>query len=237
MTRTGTDADDISRDTDIGGEPTDRPPVSRTALYAVVGLMLAALLAFGAAVVVLANRHTSQAIPLPTTVDVGFARDMTTHHLQAIQMAGIARDRTEDPAVKELAFDVETSQQEQVGEMTGWLGIWGLSLNNPDPPMVWMGSMAAEHPLQPDGRMPGMAGPAEVNQLKTLPPAQMDVLFLQLLIRHHQGGLPMLDYAQLHAATPTVANLAHKAAAAQTLEIGNMKQMLTARGAAPLPTG
>jgi uncharacterized protein (DUF305 family) len=227
-----TTIDDVTDVTEV--DEADQPPPDLRRWYAIVAIMAIALVALGAAVVLLANRKTDQTIPVPNSVDVGFARDMQTHHLQAIQMAGIARDRTDNPEIKQIAYDIETNQQEQVGEMTGWLGIWGLSVNNPDKPMAWMGSMAAEHPLQPDGRMPGMATADEVSQLKTLPSAQMDVLFLQLMIRHHQGGLPMLDYAAQHGSLQTVRTFARKDAAAQTLEITNMRQMLTARGAQPL---
>jgi uncharacterized protein (DUF305 family) len=227
-----TTIDDVTDVTEV--DEADQPPPDMRRWYAIVAIMAIALVALGAAVVLLANRKTDQTIPVPSSVDVGFARDMQTHHLQAIQMAGIARDRTDNPEIKQIAYDIETNQQEQVGEMTGWLGIWGLSVNNPDKPMAWMGSMAAEHPLQSDGRMPGMATADEVSQLKTLPPAQMDVLFLQLMIRHHQGGLPMLDYAAQHGSLQTVRTFARKDAAAQTLEITNMRQMLTARGAQPL---
>lgn len=227
-----TTIDDVTDLTEV--DEADQPPDMRR-WYAVIAIMAIALVTLGVSVVLLANRKTDdQTIKLPNSVDVGFARDMMTHHLQAVQMAGIARDRTDDPDVKRIAFDIETNQQDQVGQMTGWLGIWGLSVNNPGKPMTWMGSMAAEHPLQADGLMPGMATPDQINQLKTLPPAQMDVLFLQLMIRHHQGGLPMLDYAAQHGSLDTVRTFARKDAAAQTLEIANMQKMLTARGAQPL---
>jgi uncharacterized protein (DUF305 family) len=227
-----TTIDDVTDAIEV--DEADQPPDMRR-WYAIVAIMAIAVVALGAAVVLLANRKTdNQTIPVPNGVDVGFARDMQTHHLQAVQMAGIVRDRTDDPEVKRVAYDIETNQQEQVGEMTGWLGIWGLSVNNSDKPMAWMGSMAAEHPLQASGLMPGMASTDQVNQLKTLPPAQMDVLFLQLMIRHHQGGLPMLDYAAQHGSLQTVRTFARKDAAAQTLEITNMQKMLTARGAQPL---
>ncbi|MFL6075154.1 MAG: DUF305 domain-containing protein [Mycobacteriales bacterium] len=228
-----TTIDDVTDVTEVDEE--DQPPPDMRRWYAVVAIMAIAVVTLGVAVVLLANRKTDdQTIPVPNSVDVGFAQDMMTHHLQAVQMAGIVRDRTDDPEIKQIAFDIETNQQNQVGQMTGWLGIWGLSVNNPDKPMGWMGSMAAEHPLQGDGLMPGMATTDQVNQLKTLPPAQMDVLFLQLMIRHHQGGLPMLDYAAQHGSLQTVRTFARRDAAAQTLEITNMTKMLTARGAQPL---
>ena len=58
------------------------------------------------------------------TVDIGFAQDMSVHHRQAALMAGLARDRSADPAIRLLAFDIETNQLEQIGQMQGWLSLW-----------------------------------------------------------------------------------------------------------------
>ena len=55
------------------------------------------------------------------SADAGFARDMTDHHAQAVEMALIAYQRTEDEAVRLLAYDIATSQQAQIGMMAGWL--------------------------------------------------------------------------------------------------------------------
>ena len=46
--------------------------------------------------------------------------------------------------------------------------------------------------------MPGMASPEELNELWTKSGKEFDVLFLQLMIRHHQGGVMMARYAALH---------------------------------------
>jgi uncharacterized protein (DUF305 family) len=227
--------DDVIDVTGGNGTGTGRSGPRPWPWYGAVAVLAVALVALGTAVVLLADRRTGPTIPAPAAVDAGFARDMQTHHLQAVRMAGIVRDRTGDPLIRTMAFNIETSQREQVGEMTGWLGMWGLPVNHQDRPMAWMGVMAAEHRLQPDGRMPGMASTAEIDQLRTLPPARMDVLFLQLMIRHHQGGLPMLDYAAHHAAIQAVRILAEKSAAAQTWEITTLRGMLADRGGQPLP--
>ena len=57
-----------------------------------------------------------------------------------------------------------------------------------------------------------------------------DIYFLQLMIRHHEGGAAMMSYAADHAASPVVRNFASKMLEAQTSEIGVMTGMLTARG-------
>jgi uncharacterized protein (DUF305 family) len=83
--------------------------------------------------------------------------------------------------------------------------------------------------------MPGMASPAELKRLRTASGAPFDVLFLQLMLRHHQGGLPMARYAAEHAKTPQVRNLAQQIAASQGSEAEYLTQLLAQRGAQPLP--
>jgi uncharacterized protein (DUF305 family) len=89
--------------------------------------------------------------------------------------------------------------------------------------------------LEPDGLMPGMATPAQMDQLERLTGKALDVDFLQLMLRHHQGGLPMAQYAAAHATQPHVRLLAEKMAETQSREIVQMEQLLRERGATALP--
>jgi uncharacterized protein (DUF305 family) len=138
--------------------------------------------------------------------------------------------------------------------MQGWLDLWGVPRITDDARMSWMGSAGmADMQMSPttaagatgalsDGAvMPGMATDLEVKKLESLKGAASDVYFLQLMIRHHQGGAVMMTYAANHAASKVVQNFASKMEAAQTSEISIMTQMLAERGAKPLaytaPTG
>jgi uncharacterized protein (DUF305 family) len=167
-----------------------------------------------------------------SSVDAGFARDMSTHHTQAVTMAGYERDYTTNPALKVLAFDIETSQETQVGEMTGWLAAWGLSRAGSATPMSWMSGHAH---LGAGGLMPGMATPAQMNQLESAHGRALDILFLQLMIHHHQGGLPMAQYAADHATKAYVRALAGGMVVTQSSEIVQMEQLLRQLGGTPLP--
>jgi uncharacterized protein (DUF305 family) len=167
-----------------------------------------------------------------SSVDAGFARDMSTHHTQAVTMAGYERDNTANQALKVLAFDIETSQETQVGQMTGWLAAWGLSRAGSNTPMSWMSGHAH---VSAGGLMPGMATPAQMNQLESAHGHALDVLFLQLMIHHHQGGLPMAQYAADHASKAYVRALAGGMVVTQTSEIVQMEQLLRQLGGAPLP--
>ncbi|MBV8994602.1 MAG: DUF305 domain-containing protein [Pseudonocardiales bacterium] len=175
------------------------------------------------------------------TVDIGFAQDMSVHHRQAVLMAGLARDRSADPAIRLLAFDIETNQLEQIGQMQGWLSLWNAAALPTGRYMTWMtgaDSMPGmAHGGGPAGvpTMPGMASPADLDRLRAASGAQFDMLFLQLMLRHHQGGAPMAQYAAQHAEIPQVRNLAEKMVVSQGAESEYMAQLITQRGAQALP--
>jgi uncharacterized protein (DUF305 family) len=80
-----------------------------------------------------------------------------------------------------------------------------------------------------------MAADEELAALRAATGPQMDVLFLQLMLRHHQGGAGMLEYAADRAAVPQVRNLAAQMLRSQTTESDYLRQLLTERGGQPLP--
>jgi uncharacterized protein (DUF305 family) len=236
----------------------DEPPVGsqqppaapsnplRTALLLVIAVALV-LLGGGAAVALGIGRGDDA--PAADSVDAGFAWDMSRHHLQGVQMANLVAARSDDPVIESLGFDISATQTNQVGRMQGWLALWGLSQTNPNAPMAWMGGIPgssghdmagmsgmAQSTDSPAGAlMPGMATDEELAQLASLSGTAFDVQFLRLMIRHHQGGLPMAQYAEEHAQEPVVRQLATSIAETQTAEVQTMVQLLTARGGTPLP--
>lgn len=203
------------------------------------------VLIVGAAIGMLITRAATNTTgpPGPDSVDVGFAQDMKVHHLQAITMAGVARDKSTDPEIHNLAFDIESTQLDQVGEMTGWLTAW----TQPELPqpgraaMSWMkGASGHNHGDLGGGattpaQMPGMATPEEISRLKSLTGKQLDTYFLQLMLRHHQGAVPMAQYANQRAGVGFVRDLAQKMVSSQSAEVALMTKMLAARGVTPLP--
>ena len=209
-----------------------------------LGVATVVVLIVGAAIGMLITKATSDSgsgSPSANSVDVGFAQDMKVHHLQAVTMAGVAREKSTDQEVHDLAFDIESTQLEQVGEMTGWLTSWTQpELPPPDrTPMAWMtgpsGHSHSDTSASGVVRMPGMASPEELSKLKSLSGKDLDIFFLQLMLRHHQGAVPMAQYAVQHAGVGYVRDLAQKMVTAQTAEVQLMTKMLATRGAQPLP--
>ncbi|MGY1617539.1 DUF305 domain-containing protein [Geodermatophilus sp. SYSU D00691] len=218
-------------------ETAEQPPAAapgrsplRTALLAVIGVALL-LLGAGGAVALGVGRDEP---PTADSVEAGFARDMSRHHLQGVEMANLALSRTSDPEVRQLAFDISSTQTNQAGRMQGWLSLWGLSQNG-DQPMAWMGASGHDHDAADGGLMPGMATEEELRELGSLTGTAFDVRFLQLMIRHHQGGFEMAEHAAEHAEVRAVSTLAGRIADTQDAETTTMAAMLTARGGNPLP--
>jgi len=214
-------------------QPTPSRTRVRTVLLAVIAVGLV-LIGGGLAVALGIGRGDASE---PNAVDIGFSRDMATHHLQGVELANAALDRSADPAVRGLAFDIASTQNNQVGRMHGWLALWGYSPTGGEA-MSWMSADGAHsgHGMGAGGSlMPGMATEAEITALRSLEGTAFDVEFLRLMIRHHQGGLGMAEDAVANAKTSVVRTLAQRIAESQTAETSLMTDMLTTRGGTPLP--
>ncbi|MEO3813513.1 DUF305 domain-containing protein [Sphaerisporangium sp. B11E5] len=173
--------------------------------------------------------------------EAGFARDMAVHHAQAAEMGFAVRDNSQDQAVRNLAYDIITTQTAQRGMFGGWLQQWGLTQAGDRPPMAWMaghGGHGAASPAPGGGapRMPGMASDAEMRRLNETKGKDGEILFLQLMIRHHQGGVDMAKGLLRLSDRPEVRTMAQHIVNTQDGEIGLMTEMLTARGAKPYPS-
>ena len=175
--------------------------------------------------------YLTSAEPGDGSAEAGFARDMSVHHAQAVEMAGIVRDKTRSEEVRLMAADMALTQQGQIGHMQGWLDVWNLPATGTEPAMSWMG-----HPTQ--ARMPGMASPEEIERLRNAPPEEADKLFFRLTIPHHRAAVPMAEAVIGQTDRPEVKDLAAAIAASQKGEIQVMKDLLEERGAeAPSGSG
>jgi uncharacterized protein (DUF305 family) len=221
--------DDVVDDTDPVSDD-GVPRRSRLTIVLVAVIVVAAVLGVGTAGWLIGDRASTNAISA-SSVDAGFARDMSTHHTQAVVMAGYTRLHTTNPSVLLMANDIYDEQTFQIGQMQGWLDSWGLTRSTTLPTMGWMQG----HSLEPDGLMPGMATPTEISHLETLTGNALDIDFLQLMIRHHQGGISMAQYGEDHAAESYVRDLANQIVQTQSSEIVAMEQLLRQLGGTPLP--
>lgn len=210
-------------------DATDTPTRSRWWVVALVVLAVAAL-AFAI------GRFSTfgsqgQALPGNDSPEAGFSRDMQVHHAQAIQMAMDIYRKTEDDELRVLSYDIATGQAGQRGEMYDWLVQWGLPQSG-GPMMQWMSASDAGHAHGGNSAEPmteeeaqaamGMATPAEISALEQATGQEADCLFLELMIRHHEGAIPMAE-ALLELGTDARARqVAESIRAGQTAEIDAM---------------
>lgn len=164
--------------------------------------------------------------------EAGFARDMSTHHRQAVHMAMVEYDRGQDSTVRRIAYDIATTQQYQVGVMEGWLAEWRLPQTTDKDPMAWV--PGSRQMLQADGRMPGLASRDELTRLEAASGKDADILFCQLMLRHHLGGIHMIDAVLAESDNDRVTELAGQMRQAQQGEIEALRELLKVLGAQPL---
>ncbi|MGW7287493.1 DUF305 domain-containing protein [Streptomyces sp. NPDC054847] len=217
--------------------------MTRTHWAAVTAVVLALLFA-GAATVASAGSSGSAAAdrtPAGASADAGFARDMSVHHQQAVEMSFIVRDRTKDEEVRRLAYDIANTQANQRGMMLGWLDLWGLPKVDADAePMGWMASGGSSHGAHGGGHraedgslMAGMASRADLERLGRLSGKEAEVLYLQLMIIHHNGGIAMAKGCVEQCTVEVERDLAQGMVDAQASEVELMVDLLHRRGAQP----
>ncbi|GGL03530.1 DUF305 domain-containing protein [Planomonospora parontospora subsp. antibiotica] len=174
--------------------------------------------------------------PTDASAEAGFARDMAAHHAQAVEMSFIARDGTEDESVRGLAYDIIITQTAQRGMFMGWLQQWELGQATERPSMAWMAGHGHGGTAGAPAAMPGMASAAELDRLRKATGREQEILFLQLMIRHHEGGVQMAEALLKLSDRDEVVTMARHIVNTQDGEIKLMKDMLKQRGAQPLPS-
>jgi len=206
---------------------------------------VAALVAASVAIVVVAvvafsvGRLSTLSDPTPTdtSAEAGFARDMQVHHQQGVELAMIVRDRSDDPDIRLLAYDIAATQAQQSGQLYGWLRVWGLSQAGSEPSMTWMTRPASddghdEHDgatHAPGAPMPGLATSEQVEELRASTGVAAERRFLELMIAHHRGAVEMADAALARSTNRVVVPFAESVSLSQTAEIALMEDLLAAR--------
>lgn len=199
--------------------------VAAAAVLAVTGVVTAA---------VATDEPAPAATPAVDSADAGFARDMSVHHQQAVEMSFIVRDRTDDEEIRTLAYDIANTQANQRGMMLGWLDLWELPKSTADGPMAWMGMRDT---AGDDGAlMPGMATRAELEKLRTASGKKAEILYLRLMTAHHNGGIHMAQGCADRCTVGAELRLARGMVASQQSEVDLMADLLKERGARAEPS-
>lgn len=158
--------------------------------------------------------------PAADAADVRFIQRMLAHHVQALAMAELVDARTPSRDLRLLAERIAVSQRDEMEMMREWLRAAGQPLAAPG------------HEGHHDPDMPGMASETQMARLASATGDEFDAIFLELMIRHHEGALVMV--AELFdsgsgAQRADVYRIASEVDADQRAEILRMRAMLRAR--------
>lgn len=151
--------------------------------------------------------------------DITFAHSMIPHHQQAVQMAEMAETRAGNPEVKALAAKIKQAQAPEIEQLTGWLSTWGAPM--PSAPAGGGHGMPGMNT-----EMPGMMTDKDMAGMQAATGAGFDRMFLQMMIRHHEGAVEMAETEQQQGKDAAAKALAAKIEADQTAEITQMQALL-----------
>jgi uncharacterized protein (DUF305 family) len=221
-------------------EPGPTPPArsrARTGPAVVVGAVLVVgALVWGVVLGVTASRGPERD-PGDASVDAGFARDLSVLQRQAVGLAEQQANRTTDESTRRLATSIGLAAEARIGRMRGWLDQWDLSPTSTRTPLAWQGH-TEDMPgmdMSSVSSIPGMASALELNRFGRATGGPGDVLFLQLLVRHHQGDIALASSILRLTDRSEVRSLARSLVATERREINAMTSELRRRDAIPLP--
>ncbi|MCP3798318.1 DUF305 domain-containing protein [Allokutzneria sp. A3M-2-11 16] len=148
--------------------------------------------------------------------DVDFASGMAPHHRQAVEMADLVPDRTDNPRLRSLGERVRAAQQPEIDALTGWLKRWGAK-------------ESADHSGHAGHGMAGMMTPQQMTELKAAKGVGFDKMWLRMMIEHHKGALEMARTELAKGADPEAKKLAQSITDSQQKEIDEMTALLAER--------
>ena len=159
--------------------------------------------------------------------DVTFATDMIPHHAQALSMVDLTQGRPLDPAVQKLAVGIRDAQAPEIETMVQWLTQWGkdipqTSRDHAHADMHGMSGMGGS-----DETMPGMMSAADMEELQRSSDADFQDMWLEMMIKHHQGAVEMAKTEIANGRYKPAVDLAKQIIASQSKEIATMRGMLS----------
>jgi uncharacterized protein (DUF305 family) len=152
--------------------------------------------------------------------DVTFAQQMVPHHSQALDMAKLVPSRSTNPKVVDLASRIAKAQDPEIQQMQSWLTSWGAGMSG-------MPGMTHESMPGMSGSMPGMMSDDDMKKLEAAKGADFDKMWLDMMIKHHQGAVEMAKTELSKGSNADAKALAQKIIDAQQAEITEMRGLLT----------
>ena len=150
--------------------------------------------------------------------DVRFARLMAPHHDQAVSMCEmvLSKERGVKPEVRDLAEQIGKVRESQFETLKGWIQSW-------DPG----GDLEPAEENAPHHGGHGLMTERQMQELDLADGPAAQRLFLEGMIRHHEGAVAIAEAEAASGGYPDAVKLAKEMIATQQAEIATMQQILT----------
>ena len=142
--------------------------------------------------------------------DVAFAQGMIPHHEQAIEMAEMALEKSENPEVTDLASRIVDAQGPEIEKLKAWLEEWGEAEAGDKDGMGDSGMMS-------DGDMATLAKASG---------QEFDRMFLEMMVEHHKSAIKMAETELKEGEFADALAMARDIVDAQEKEITEMEGLL-----------
>jgi uncharacterized protein (DUF305 family) len=146
--------------------------------------------------------------------DLQFIDTMIAHHQGAVDMARPAIEKARHNELRELARSIIRDQDREIAQMRQWREQW--FSGRPQAVNMEMRGMAES--------MRGM----DMNRLNAQTGNAYDLMFIEMMIPHHEGAITMAREALQRAEHPELKQLAEQIIAAQEREIRQMNEWRSA---------
>lgn len=146
--------------------------------------------------------------------DVMFAQMMIPHHQQAIEMSDmLLANEAAMTEVATLAEEIKAAQGPEIDTLNGWLTEWGVDSSAP----MDHGDMSSDD---------GMMSDEDLAELESASGAEVNRLFLEQMIMHHEGAIAMAQEQVDNGQNADAIALAEDIIATQEAEIATMGSIL-----------
>jgi uncharacterized protein (DUF305 family) len=179
--------------------------------------------------IVTADEATRLARLSHSPADTAFMQNMIVHHQQAVDMAALVAERTNNPDIIAVAGRITAAQADEMTFMRQWLAAHGEPLAMP----------RMDQPTHAGHAMQGMASAEQMAALAEARGTAFDRLFLQLMVAHHVGALDMVEDLlgqQGSAHDPVMFQFTSDVTSDQKAEISRMNRVLAALSGDPRAT-
>jgi uncharacterized protein (DUF305 family) len=156
--------------------------------------------------------------------DITFAQGMIPHHRQAIDMAEVAAEKASSAEVNDLAGRIKAAQDPEIQQLTDMLEKWGAPTEPSESSMPGMDHGETTGGMDHGGMSgEGMMTDEEMRRLEGATGAEFDRMWVQMMIKHHQGAVDMSKTELAQGSDAEAKDLAQKIIDTQEAEIKEMR--------------